>query len=123
MKKCDYIFIEDMTFYGYHGVIDFEAEYGQPFVISVKMETATKQAGESDNLTYSTHYGEVFETIKTVVEQERFQLLEALAERIASCVLGTYPLIDALSVIVKKPHAPIRGNFKTVGVEIYRERM
>lgn len=120
--KRDMIFLEEMTFFGFHGVLDFEGEFGQPFIISAEMETSTRAAGESDDLTYSTHYGEVFETIQDVVENERFQLIEALAEQIAAQVLATYPLIEAVKITVKKPHAPIRGNFKNVGVVIYRER-
>lgn len=122
MNKRDVIFLEEMTFFGYHGVLEFEGEFGQPFIVSARLETSTRAAGVSDDLTYSTHYGEVFETIKDVVENERFQLIEALAEQIAAQVLALYTLIEAVTITVQKPHAPIRGNFKSVGVEIYRER-
>ncbi|MGL4623723.1 MAG: dihydroneopterin aldolase [Culicoidibacterales bacterium] len=122
MEKRDVIFLEAMTFFGYHGVLDFEGEFGQPFIIDAYLETTTQKAGLTDELTYSTHYGEVFETIQDVVENERFQLLEALAEQIAAQVLANYPLIEAVTIKVNKPHAPIRGNFKNVGVKIYRER-
>lgn len=122
MQKRDCIFLEEMTFFGYHGVLEFEGEFGQPFIVDARLETSTQQAGVSDDLQYSTHYGEVFETIQDVVENQRFQLLEALAEQIAAQVLATYPLIEAVTITVKKPHAPIRGHFKHAGVEIYRER-
>lgn len=122
MIKRDVIFLEEMTFFGYHGVLDFEGEFGQPFIVDARLETSTQKAGVTDELEYSTHYGEVFETIQDVVENERFQLLEALAEQIAAQVLANYPLIEAVTIKVNKPQAPIRGHFKNVGVEIYRER-
>lgn len=120
--KQDIIFIENMRFFGHHGVLDFEAEIGQPFVISVKLRTSTRKAGRSDNLHDSTHYGEVFNTIKKITENTRFNLLECLAETIATQVLQDFPLISGIYIKINKPHAPISGVFDSVGVEIDRER-
>lgn len=120
--KQDSIFIENMRFFGHHGVLDFEANIGQPFVISVKLRTSTRKAGLSDDLNDSTHYGEVFNIIKNITEHMRFNLLECLAETIATQVLKEFPLITGIYIKINKPHAPISGVFDSVGVEIDRER-
>ena len=52
----------------------------------------------------------------------RRQLIEAVAERIASMVLREYPRVQCVDVTVHKPSAPIPGDFRDVAVAITRER-
>ena len=48
---------------------------------------------------------------------ESFRLIEALAEHIASKVLDTYTIIDALTVRLTKPHPPFDIHFEGVTIE------
>jgi dihydroneopterin aldolase len=120
-KNSDRIILNGMQFYGYHGVMAEEQELGQPFIVDLEMYCDLKDAGEKDDLTRTVDYSRVFEQVQRIVTGERFQLIEALAERIAAEVLAEYPL-DELVVRVKKPHAPLRGIFTDVVVEIRRGR-
>ena len=49
-----------------------------------------KPAGESDQVTDTVHYGEVFEDVKAIMEGEPVNLLEHLAERIAKRINSHY---------------------------------
>ena len=49
-------------------------------------------------------------------------LIETLAERIAADVLADQPALEAVTVRVRKPRAPLPGTFAWAGVEIRRER-
>ncbi|MGD9569330.1 MAG: dihydroneopterin aldolase [Sedimentibacter sp.] len=119
----DKIIMENMGFYGYHGVLEQEKILGQKFFIDAYLYLSLKRAGETDDLMHSVSYGAVYETIKKIVTEERFDLLEALAERICSEVLSSYELVQKISVRIKKPEAPVAGIFDYFGVEIERERI
>jgi dihydroneopterin aldolase len=118
----DKIIMENMGFYGYHGVLKEEKTLGQKFFVDAYLYLSLKKAGETDNLNLSVNYGEVYETIKGIVTNERFDLLEGLAERICSEIFSSYPLVQKLLIRIKKPEAPVSGIFEYFGVEIERER-
>lgn len=110
-----------MEFYGYHGVFEEERKLGQRFYVDLVMKLDMKAASRTDNIDEAVNYAEVFYTVKEVVEQRSFQLIETLAENIASEVLGTYTKIYELTVRVTKPHPPFDIHFQGVTVEITRQ--
>lgn len=118
----DKIYIENLEFIGNHGVFPEEKFLEQKFIISVEMETCTRKAGIHDDLNFSTHYGFVAEDIEKVFFSKSFDLIEALAENIATTILIKYSFIKNIKVIVKKPWAPIKKHFDFVAIEIYRSR-
>lgn len=123
MSQPDHILLEGLRFYGYHGVIPEEAKLGQEFVIDLNIETNLRPAGQSDKLDDAISYAEVFATVQRIVEGERYNLLEALAEALATAILTRYNVALAVTVKVTKPHAPIpRLGIGRVAVEIRRER-
>lgn len=123
MTAADRILVEGMEFYGYHGVNPPERELGQRFVVDVALTLDLRPAGRSDDLTQTVSYAAVFKTVRSVAEGEPSALLEAVAERIASRLLGEHPAIGEVWVRVNKPAAPIKGAvFTRVAVEITRRR-
>ena len=107
---------------GYHGLLKEEAVLGQKFFIDIELYLDTKYAGETDDMEKSVSYADVYEVIKDIVENKRFNLLEALAENIASEVLEKFDLIKGIMVRVKKPEAPVPGIYDYFGVEIKRTK-
>ena len=107
----DKILMSNLGFYGYHGLLKEEAVLGQKFFIDIELYLDTKEAGETDDMYKSVSYADVYEVVKEIVENKRFNLLEALAENIASEVLE-----------VKKPEAPVPGIYDYFGVEIKRTK-
>ncbi|MBN7771769.1 dihydroneopterin aldolase [Clostridium aminobutyricum] len=118
----DKIMMENMAFYGYHGVLAEEQKLGQKFFIDAALYLPLKKAGETDDLHFSVSYAQVYDTIKGIVEHNKFNLLEALAETICTEIFSSYPLIEKVKIKVKKPEAPVAGIFDYFGVEIERER-
>lgn len=117
----DYIYLNDMAFYGYHGALPEENVLGQMFRITVTLATDLKQAGETDDLAATVNYAEVYELCKEVAEGTPFQLIESVAETIATRILATYsPQVKGCKVLVVKPTPPIRGHYDSVAVEITR---
>lgn len=117
----DYIHVNEMEFYGYHGALPEENKLGQRFRVNLSMAVDLKVAGESDDLDKTVNYAEVFELCRTIVEGEPRKLIEAVAERIAGDVLRIYTnKVKGCKVTVIKPDPPIRGNYDSVAVEITR---
>lgn len=111
-----------MTFYAYHGVNPEERELGQRFVVDLQVQLDLAAAGRSDALADTVSYTELYWVVKTVVEEERHDLLEAVAEAIAQRVLTSFP-VAAVRARVTKPSPPIKGAIlQGAAVEIYRER-
>jgi dihydroneopterin aldolase len=111
-----------MEFYGRHGVFAEERTLGQRFIVDATLYLSLKEAGASDDLAASVDYAEVYRRIKEIVEGNSFQLIEALAEHIASVLLDTYTKINEITVRVHKPHPPVDAHFAGVCVEIHRKR-
>jgi len=79
-------------------------------------------AGLSDVMPDSVHYGELYETVRRIVEEERMNLLEALSHRIAMAVLDQDLRITETTVTVRKPGVPIPGILDCAEVVIRRVR-
>jgi dihydroneopterin aldolase len=119
----DEILLEGMRFYGYHGVNPEEQTLGQRFLVDVAVSADLREAGKSDNLDDSISYSAVFRRVRAIVEEERFQLLEALAEAISTAIFTDFPKADGVSVMVRKPGVAIKGSIlDSAGVRIRRER-
>lgn len=118
----DKIILNNLQFYGFHGVFPEENQLGQRFNVDLTLYLPLKKAGETDCMTDSINYGHVFELVQAIVEGEAKNLLEAVAESISRELFDNFPLLKACTVKVIKPDPPIAGHYDSVAVEIYRER-
>ncbi|MHA7263012.1 dihydroneopterin aldolase [Arthrobacter sp. TMN-37] len=121
LRQLDAVSLKGITAVGHHGVFDFERRDGQPFVVDVVLHLDLRPAGTSDDLARTAHYGEVAELVASIISGKPFQLIEALAERIAAEILAGYP-VEAVDVTVHKPRAPISVPFGDVAVTLHRSR-
>ncbi|OIJ17523.1 dihydroneopterin aldolase [Anaerobacillus alkalilacustris] len=116
----DKIYINQMEFYGYHGVLPEETKLGQKFIVDLTIELDLNEAGLTDNLVNTVNYAEVYQIVKGILEGPPFKLIEAIAERVAEKVLGQFSVVDRCTVKVIKPNPPIVGHYHSVAVEINR---
>ena len=93
----DIIEIKNLEIFANHGVFPEENVFGQKFVVSAKLYTSTRKAGLTDDLTASIHYGEV-----------------------SQMLLHEFPLMNAITLRIEKPWAPVGLPLDTVAVEITR---
>ncbi|SRR5580765_1809293 len=105
---------------GHHGFFDFEKREGQEFVVDVELSVDLTRAGATDALAHTVHYGEIAADVVARIEGEPFDLIEKLAAVIArDCVAR--PLVEAATVTVHKPQAPVGVAFGDVQVVVHRE--
>lgn len=105
----------------HHGVFDFEREQGQPFLIDLTLGLDTRPAARSDDLADTVHYGLLVERVVEAVEGDPVDLVETLAQRVASVALAD-DRVEWARVTVHKPEAPIDATFADVALTITRNR-
>ncbi len=119
----DDVFLEAMRFYAYHGVNPEERVQGQRFIVDIRLATDLRAAGVSDNLAQTVNYSAVYKRVKAIVEGPPRDLIEALAEDIASALLADFPATTAVTVTVRKPEVALKGAMlDAAGVRIHRKR-
>ena len=77
-----------------HGCLSEERQQGQKFFVDLTMQLDLRAAGEQDDLGQTVNYADVFTKIRGIVEGEPCQLIEAVAERIASWCWREYPRVQ-----------------------------
>lgn len=109
-----------MKFFAYHGVLEEERLNGQYFFVDTVMSVDLKQAGNTDELGDTVDYSAVYNIIKDITENNKFRLIECLADNISREIMSRYKNIKEILVRVRKPDAPIGGELDWAEVEITR---
>lgn len=106
---------------GFHGVFEHEKRDGQDFVVDVELAVDLGAPGASDDLGDTVNYGEIGAAVLARIEGEPFDLVERLADVIASDALS-HSAVDEVTVTVHKPQAPVGVPFEDVEVKVVRRR-
>lgn len=118
----DRILISDLRFFAFHGLLPEEARLGQRFRVDLCCEIDLAEAGRTDDISVSVHYGELIATVERAVTGGRYRLIEALAEAIAGAIFARFSRIEAITVTVTKPEAPVQVTTGVIAVSIERRR-
>lgn len=118
----DRMLLKGIVFYGYHGVFPEENRLGQKYIVDLDLRLDLRRASETDDVNDTVNYAEIHALVKGIVEGQPSKLIETLAEKIASAVLGTYTSIIEAAVSVTKPNPPFNIIFDGVTVEVRRKR-
>lgn len=115
----DKVFISDLRVETVIGIFDWERKIRQPVRIDLEMSTDIRRAATSDSIEDALDYKAVAKRLIGFVGESEFQLVETLAERIATIVIDEFS-VAWVRVRLSKPGA-VRGS-RDVGVEIEREK-
>ncbi|MBM7841311.1 dihydroneopterin aldolase [Alkalihalobacillus xiaoxiensis] len=118
----DKIYMNQLSFYGYHGVFSEETKLGQRFLVDLILELDLSQAAEKDDLNASIDYGDIYKQVQAIVEGSPFKLVETVAQKISDQLLSVYPRLVSCQVKVIKPDPPIPGHYHSVAIELKRNR-
>lgn len=98
-----------------HGVYDFERNRNQRFSADIVMWVET--AGTADDITATVSYADIADEAMAVLTGTAVDLIETLAETIASRVMSHEGVVGT-EVTVHKPEAPIDHPFADVSVTV-----
>ncbi|QBP42998.1 MULTISPECIES: dihydroneopterin aldolase [Paenisporosarcina] len=117
----DYIHVNEMEFWGNHGVFAEETKLGQRFRVTLSLAVDLQEAGQTDDLEKTVNYAEAFFICQKIVETNPAKLVETVAERIATEILTKFKgRVKGCKVMVIKPDPPIPGHYRSIAVEITR---
>jgi len=115
----DTIFVGDLRVETVIGIWDWERRIRQTVSIDLELAADIRQAAATDNIDDALNYKAVAKRVQQFVGESNFQLVESLAEKIATLILEEFP-VPSVQVRVNKPGA-IRGA-RDVGVLIRRSK-
>ncbi|MCD6098408.1 dihydroneopterin aldolase [bacterium] len=111
--------IKDMEFYGYHGVSSAEKALGTRFQVDLELFTDTASPARTDDLSLTINYEQVFDVVRDFLTNERFHLIETLAERLVDEIYNRFSP-RGVCVRVRKVSPPIPGHIGFIEVETKR---
>ena len=114
--------LKNMKIYAYHGVNNHEKKFGAEFQIDLELTYNNNKSFISDKLKDVINYEELYVDVENCVKENKFNLIEALAEKISNDIMLKYTVVESSVVRVRKPFAPIRGIFDSIEFEIVKKR-
>lgn len=115
----DIVYIKDLRIDAVIGIYDWEKSIRQQINVNLEMGWDNRRAAKSDDIKDTLNYKEAAILVKELVVKSEFELVEALAEHIASLLLDKMQ-IPWIKVSLGKPMAVTDS--KEVGVIIERTR-
>lgn len=119
--SVDTVALKGLRYRGFHGVLPEERAAGQDFLVDAVLELDTAPAAAADDLAKTVNYAELAARLTEVIGGAPVDLIETLAARLADVCLS-YDLVDAATVTVHKPQAPVGRPVDDVSVTIRRSR-
>ncbi|MFQ3610765.1 MAG: dihydroneopterin aldolase [Fimbriimonadales bacterium] len=122
VSSSDYLIVEGVEFYGYHGVPDAEQAIGHRYQVDIVAEIDLAEAGRTDDLRHTVSYGDLARLVIQLGTQQKVRLLETLAEQMCQAILERFPRIQAVQLRVMKRLPPTGTITERAGVQITRSR-
>lgn len=113
------VFVTGLELIGSVGIYEHEKRYQQRLIVSLELMVEDRYDGHSDQIADVYDYDAAIGAVKATIASQHFNLIETIAERIASACLAD-PVVTAVKVRVEKPD--VLPTCKAVGIEILRRR-
>jgi len=114
------IFVRGLQIEASIGVHPHEYERSQPVIIDVELDMGGMEAPTEDRLHETLDYGLIAKKAQEIALEAHVQLVETLADRIATWALSADSRVQGCKVRIEKPQALLEA--KAAGVEIMRKR-
>ena len=111
------IIVKGLRLKAYHGVNPEEKINGQMFELDITALIDAKNANASDELDDTVSYAKIIKTARAVFTAESYNLIEYAANKVAMEIMREYTKLKSVTVLLKKPEAPINADFDYVAVE------
>lgn len=116
----DIILLEGIEVPAALGVTEAERQMRRPVRLDLELGFDLRPSGQSDDLSQTIDYGEIYEVVEKVAGGREHKLVEALGERIANALFENFP-VESVQLTVRKSK-PIAGVLDWAGVRITRTR-
>lgn len=113
----DRVFIRNLTTETIIGIYDFERVQKQPIIVTLDMAWDNRKPANTEDITDALDYEKISNSVKSLIENSSYQLVETLTEAIAKHVITTYGTAE-LTIELQKPDAIAFA--EAVGIKITR---
>jgi dihydroneopterin aldolase len=118
--NADEIFIHNLVVQTIIGVLPLERINQQPIELDIALKMDAAVAAQSENLADTLDYAAIAGGLSAYIQSTQFLLIETLAESIVSWLWNFSPMINHVTLELRKPMAVLQA--KTVGLKITRTR-
>lgn len=118
----DAIEVAGLRLLGRHGANLGEQAAEQPFEVDLLVEGDFAAAAATDELALALDYGPLVTTVRRIVEETHYRLLEALAARCCDELLVD-ERVAAVTITLRKLRPPLAADVRSVGVRLRRGRV
>ena len=112
------VFLDEVRFHAFHGVMPQERAVGADFTVWLTVGYDFVKAAESDDLNDTISYADLYEVVRTEMDKPS-QLLEHVALRIVKAVASRWPKVEKIDIRLVKDNPPMGADCKGAGVEIH----
>lgn len=114
----DKILVKGLEIFAYHGVNPEEKIEGQKFILDITADVDLSKPCITDNVDDTVSYAKIIKEATKIFTSQKDDLLERASRRVAEGLLQAFDKIESVTILLKKPDAPIKADFDYVAVEI-----
>lgn len=115
-RSKDVVFLKDLLLKTFIGVDAWQRNESQPVEVSMWMKTSIAKSGALDHLPDSINYATVCEEVTKLVETNKFNSLEHIAESISTRILTSGCGAAWAMIKVSKPRALLRAQAASIQI-------
>lgn len=119
-RDRDRIFITGLKTQAVIGVFDWEKQFKQPLIWDLELTTDLSRAAQTDALEDTVNYKAICDEIIQLTDASRYDLIEALAERICQHIFAKHTGVTHIQLTLHKPNAIPEAD--SVGLILERTR-
>ncbi|MCJ8162290.1 dihydroneopterin aldolase [Acinetobacter zhairhuonensis] len=116
----DAIVIEGLKVNTVVGCFNWERQIIQPLMLDLTISTSLEAAASSDDLEDTLNYAEICSISAEVIQKAQPKLIEHAAKLVLNALFATFPAIESIKIIIRKPAIIAEAN--SVGIRIERHR-
>jgi len=113
----DTIFIKALKADTIIGIYEWEKNTRQTILLDLEMSTDIRRAANSDDIQDTLNYKSIAKRLVAYIEESRFELVETLAETLASLIMEEFH-VECVKLTLHKPGA--LSDAQDVGIIIER---
>ena len=113
--ESSYVFLRNVRFHAFHGVLPQERQVGGDFLLSLRVAYPLDTAMESDEVGDTLNYATLFELAKREMDVPS-QLLEHVAGRIVKAVMAAFPAVTSVELELMKQNPPMGADCDGAGI-------
>jgi 7,8-dihydroneopterin aldolase/epimerase/oxygenase len=99
------------------GVLPHEREIEQSVFLDIEFDHDFADAARTDQLQYTFDYAEISQVITAFVREQKFYLIETMAERCCAMLFERFPEMQRIKATIRKPAAIPTARCAAVSIE------